>query len=69
MYLIPFRYELTTKGSLTQRFHTRAELCTLLALLNSLVLNYYVRNKGSTHVNIFHVYELPIPKLADKLRA
>ena len=42
---------------------------TLVALFNSLVLNYYIRNKISANVNLFYLYELPIPKLADKLRA
>lgn len=31
--------------------------------------NYYVRNKVSTGVSVFQLYELPIPKLASKLRA
>jgi hypothetical protein len=41
----------------------------LRSLFNALVLNYYIRNKISANVNLFYLYELPIPKLADKLRA
>ena len=40
-----------------------------MALFNSLVLNYYIRNKISANVNLFYLYELPIPKVAEKLRA
>lgn len=63
MYLNPYRYEMTTSGGLAQRLLPSGEIGSLLSLMNSLVLNYYVRSKVSTHVNIFHVYELPIPPL------
>ena len=34
-----------------------------LALLNSLVVNYYIHSRVSTSVSMFFVYELPIPLL------
>jgi len=68
-YLIPSSYEIGAKGRLQQHQQEEGEKHALAALLNSLVLNYYIRNKMSATVNMFYVYELPIPKLADKLRA
>jgi hypothetical protein len=32
-------------------------------VLNSFVLNYFVRSKVSAHVNIHQLYELPVPEL------
>ncbi len=69
MYLTPYKYELDGKGQLTQAVLPESDLLALLPLFNSLVLNYYVRNKVSTGVSVFQLYELPIPKLAGKLRA
>jgi hypothetical protein len=63
-YLRPFRYEADGKGNLRQAELDSADVHSLLALLNSLALNYYVRNKVSAHVNIHQLYELPIPNLS-----
>lgn len=68
MYLNPYRYHLAEDGILEQRFYPAAETDSLLGLFNSLILNYYLRSKVSAHVNIFHVYELPIPSLDAKQR-
>jgi hypothetical protein len=69
MYLTPYSYRLTAKGNLSQKACPQEEMLVLLGLFNSLVLNYYVRSKVSTGVSVFQLNELPIPKLADKLRA
>jgi hypothetical protein len=61
--LRPFRYESDAKGNLQQKELEEGEIYSLLSLLNSLVLNYFIRNKVSAHVNIYQLYELPIPKL------
>jgi hypothetical protein len=68
-YLTPFTYRLGPKGNLEQEPVPADFAPTIVALFNSLVLNYYIRNKISANVNLFYLYELPIPKLADKLRA
>ena len=68
-YLTPFTYRLGPKGLLEQEPLPADFALTIVALFNSLVLNYYIRNKISANVNLFYLYELPIPKLADKLRA
>lgn len=41
--------------------HTLAYLC---GILNSFVLDYFLRFKVTTHVNMFYLYQLPIPRLA-----
>jgi hypothetical protein len=61
--LRPFRYESDAKGNLQQKELEEGEIYSLLCLLNSLVLNYFIRNKVSAHVNIYQLYELPIPQL------
>ena len=62
--LRPFRYEIDAKGNLQQNELEKAEVHSLLCLLNSLALNFFIRNKVSAHVNIHQLYELPIPKLS-----
>ncbi|MCX6929395.1 MAG: hypothetical protein NT154_40200, partial [Verrucomicrobia bacterium] len=62
-YLIPANYELTKAGKLSREPLSTDEIRSLLCLLNSLTLNYYIRSKMSATVNMFYVYELPIPRL------
>ncbi|MGO8696240.1 MAG: hypothetical protein ACLQVY_00765 [Limisphaerales bacterium] len=65
-YLIPTNYSLTRTGTLAQKPLSDDEVRSLLCLLNSLTLNYYIRSKMSATVNMFYIYELPIPQLAPK---
>jgi type I restriction-modification system DNA methylase subunit len=69
IHLIPFRYALDGKQRPVQVPLGESEALVLLSLFNSLTLNYYMRNKVSANLNMFYLYELPVPKLADKLRA
>lgn len=69
MYLNPYRYNLDKRGVLSQEILAESDVLHLLALFNSLVLNYYLRSKVSAHVSIFQLHELPIPQISDKLRA
>jgi hypothetical protein len=62
-YLSPLEFGLTEKGQIKQTEIGVGEARSFLALLNSLVLNYYIRSKISTTLNMFYMYELPIPKL------
>jgi hypothetical protein len=62
-FLRPFRYSVDAKSNLQQQELDGEEMRALLCLLDSLVLNYYVRNKVSAHVNIHQLNELPLPKL------
>ncbi len=63
-YLRPFRYATDAKGNLQQEELGEPEVYSLLCLLNSFVLNYFVRSKVSAHVNIHQLYELPVPQLS-----
>lgn len=68
MYLIPVRYELAADGTLTQDAVPSEEVGATLALLNSLVCNYYIRSRVSSTVSVHFVQELPVPKLTAKQR-
>jgi len=59
----PVCYSLVAKGTLQQTEVPTHEAQALLALMNSLTLNFYARSKVSTGVSVHHLYELPIPKL------
>jgi hypothetical protein len=63
MYLTPCRYSFAAKGKLEQDGVPLQDAETLLALMNSLTLNFYVRCKVSTGVSVHHLYELPVPEL------
>jgi hypothetical protein len=63
-FLRPFRYSVDAKGNLQQQELDDEEVRSLLCLLDSFVLNYYIRNKVSAHVNIHQLNELPLPKLS-----
>ena len=67
-FVRPFRYVSDARDGLRQEPHPREALLALLALLNSLVLNFYVRNKVSAHVNMHQLYELPVPGLTPAAR-
>jgi hypothetical protein len=62
-YLVPLEWELTSKGVLRQVAPVRLTPKAALGLLNSLVLNYYLRSKISATLNMFYMYELPFPNL------
>ncbi len=63
-YVTPFDFELSDKGELEQVEVEANETRSLLALFNSLVLNVYLRSKISATLNMFYMYELPIPKIS-----
>jgi hypothetical protein len=56
-------FELSTTGDVRQVELDASQGRGLLALLNSLVLNFYIRSKISATLNMFYMYELPIPNL------
>ncbi len=39
-------------------------LPVLVALLNNFVIDWMIRQKITTHVNMFYFYQLPVPRLA-----
>ncbi|MBV9658083.1 MAG: N-6 DNA methylase [Verrucomicrobia bacterium] len=66
-YRVPLHYEID-KAELNQVESPVAEAHLHVALLNSLLLNYYIRSKISATVNMFYVYELPVPPLSFEQR-
>jgi hypothetical protein len=51
-----------------QAKQSNVEIVFLMAMLNSLTINYYIRNKVSANLTMFYLYELPIPKTSEKLK-
>jgi hypothetical protein len=43
------------------------QLVSLVALLNSFVVDHVLRSRVNTNLNLFHLYELPLPKLDETL--
>ncbi len=43
-----------------------AELIAIVGLLNSFVVDTFIRQKVTAHCNMFYVYQLPIPRLTKK---
>jgi hypothetical protein len=67
-HLTNFYYELND-DKIVQKHIGYHDVVYLMALLNSLVLNYYIRNKISAHISMFYAYELPIPAATDAQKA
>ena len=65
IYSAPFNYELSkAKASLNRRELAARRPVVLLTLLDSFVLNFYLRSKISATLNMFYMYELPVPELS-----
>ncbi len=58
-YIEPFNYKMEN-GQIVQIFDEEREYY-LLGLLNSFTMDYYVRQRITSHLNFFFIYELPIP--------
>jgi hypothetical protein len=43
-----------------------AELIAIVGLLNSFVVDTFIRKKVTAHCNMFYVYQLPVPRINDK---
>lgn len=67
-YLINCSYVRIDDATYVQNVLPSTETVYLMALMNSLTLNYFIRNKISANLNMFYLYELPIPEVneADK---
>ena len=63
--IAPWRYELD-KDKLIQK-NLEDFSFYLMALLNSFVLDYYIRLRISANLNFFFIYELPIPSVSNEL--
>ena len=67
VYLEPFEFEL--KGEKVSQTPIKHNILYIEALFNSFVLDYYVRQRVTSHLNFFYVYELPIPEVDRELES
>ena len=44
--------------------YTDIELCFLAGVINSFILDYLLRARMTTNLNLFYLYQLPVPRLA-----
>lgn len=61
-YIEPFSVEVENEGIIAQK-PVGDYLYYIQALFNSFVLDYYIRQRVTSHLNFFFVYELPIPDI------
>ncbi|WP_457549884.1 hypothetical protein [Archaeoglobus sp.] len=66
-YFEPFYYSIED-GCIVQKRIPYEDTLYLMALLNSFVLDYYIRLRVSANLTMFFLYELPIPKVKDDLK-
>ena len=66
-YFKPYYYAIED-GILVQRKRSYEDTVYLMALLNSFVLDYYIRQRVSANLTMFFLYELPIPDVSEKLK-
>ncbi len=58
----PFCHESAKYNDLRYSF---SELLTLVSLLDSFVVDYFLRGKMTTNLNSFYLYQLPVPRLSE----
>ncbi|HMF57576.1 MAG TPA: RNA-binding domain-containing protein, partial [Pyrinomonadaceae bacterium] len=51
---------------LSKRFDNLGELLFVTAILNSFICDSIIRQKVTSHCNMFYVYQLPIPRLTEE---
>ncbi|MBC8384985.1 MAG: hypothetical protein H8E57_05660, partial [Candidatus Cloacimonetes bacterium] len=66
IHLLNYQYSLKS-GEIIQIKNDYGLISFLTAILNSLVINFYMRSKISSHSSMFKVYELPIPDVDENI--
>jgi hypothetical protein len=66
-YCINYFYE-QDNDMIRQQKRSTTDMLWLVSLMNSITLNYYIRNKVSANLNMFFLYELPVPAVADDVK-
>ncbi len=66
-YLVPKKFIIDGEKIRTETLPYE-DVFYLMALMNSLVLNYYMRNKISANLTMNFIYELPIPQQTTKIK-
>jgi hypothetical protein len=67
VYLEPFEFELEERK--ISQTPVKHNILYIEALFNSFVLDYYVRQRVTSHLNFFFVYELPVPEVDKELES
>ncbi len=65
-YIEPFNLQIENGNSFSQK-PMGDYIYYIQALFNSFVIDYYVRQRVTSHLNFFFVYEIPIPDVAGEL--
>ena len=66
-YIEPFKVEIVNEDQIKQK-PLGDYIYYIEGLLNSFVLDYYIRQRVSANLNFFFIYELPIPEAGDDRR-
>ena len=67
-YLVNLSYKTCGTASFKQIQLDPGRMIYLMTLFNSLILNYYIRNKISANLTMNFIYELPIPEENEKVK-
>ncbi len=62
IHFINSRYSIAN-DEIVQTFDCQETRIYLCSILNSLIINYFLRSKISSHSSMFKIYELPIPEI------
>ncbi len=65
-FLVNFFYDIKGEDTFIQRKVGDEDPVYLMALMNSMTLNYYIRNKISANLTMNFIYELPVPDISVK---
>ncbi|MBE2190041.1 MAG: hypothetical protein IAE98_11285, partial [Candidatus Kapabacteria bacterium] len=67
IHVININNEIDGNKIVTNQTNTN-DIINIMALLNSLTLNYYVRNKISANLNMHFIYEMPIAEAGESVK-
>jgi hypothetical protein len=59
----PFHHE---KDRYNELWISQAELLVLVAILNSFVADFILRSRMTTNLNLFYLYQLPVPRVSPR---
>ncbi|OQY36760.1 MAG: hypothetical protein B6243_02315 [Anaerolineaceae bacterium 4572_5.2] len=62
----PLTDRVANKSWVQERSYTDAELLASKSFLSSFVCDWFIRQKILTNMNIFYLYQLPVPRLTEK---
>jgi hypothetical protein len=62
---VPFADEIIDGKWVQTRLHSRRELLAATSLMASFVCDWFIRKKILTNMNMFYVYEIPVPRITE----